>query len=84
MGPAILTTIGSKRATGGPSKFAIGNLNTRNGNFRIFFILKEQEGAYFIQLIRRAVNLLKAMSLRAFLPMRFLKFNRFFHASLNL
>jgi hypothetical protein len=39
-------------ATGGPSKFAIGNLNTRNGNFRIFFILKEQEGAYFIQEMR--------------------------------
>jgi hypothetical protein len=39
-------------ANGGPSKFAIGNLNTRNGNFRIFFILKEQEGAYFIQEMR--------------------------------
>ena len=39
-------------ANGGPSKFAIGNLNTRNGNFRIFFILKELEGAYFIQEMR--------------------------------
>ena len=37
---------------GGPSKFAIGNLNTRNGNFRIFFILKELEGAYYIQEMR--------------------------------
>ncbi len=39
-------------SNGGPSKFAIGNLNTRNGNFRIFFILKELEGAYYIQEMR--------------------------------
>ncbi len=39
-------------ANGGLSKFAIGNLNTRNGNFRIFFILKELEGVYYIQEMR--------------------------------
>ncbi len=37
---------------GEPSKFAIGNLNTRNGNFRIFFLLKQLEGAYIIQEMR--------------------------------
>ena len=49
---SVSFNINNKGSSKQESQFAIGELKTNKGNFRTFFMLKEQSGKYYLQQLK--------------------------------